>query len=165
MQDDNLEKGEIILNRTIEKVLALIASILNVFGIASTGIILFSIDNLMNSNYVQEKAQQNVNEGISMAQLQNIFDLFGSLGWLIIIVLLISLILGTAGMIKLRTDAKFAGILFIGAGIFACIISLSSVLFYVAAILCFTRHKNQPQESLVGKNRQHIPTGNPEQYK
>lgn len=153
------------MNRTIEKVLALIASILNVFGIASTGIILFSLDSLKNSDYLQEKVQQNVNQEISMTEIQNIFELFGSLGWLVIVVLLISLILGTAGMIKLRTDAKFAGILFIGAGVFACIMSLPSILFYIAAILCFTRHKNQLQESPVGKNRQHIPSGNPEQYK
>ena len=55
-------------------------------------------------------------------------------------------------------------ILFIGAGIFACLVSVPSILYYIAAILCFTRKKGQPQEAPVGKEQRHI-SSNHEQIK
>ena len=143
-----------------EKVLALIASILNVFGIASTGIVLYSVENLFKSDAFQrqmtEDIQNDVDALFTAKELQMIFDFVGSVGWFVIVVLVISLILGTAGMIKLHSDTRLAGILFIGAGIFACLISISSIFYYIAAFLCFNKKKNQPQEAPVSKNnRQH----------
>lgn len=157
------------MNRTIEKVLAMIASILNVFGIAGTGIFFFSMDSFLKSDGVQQQiiddVQQRTGTELTMTGLQNISQLFGSVGWFVIVVLVISLIIGTAGMIKLHSDTKLAGILFIGAGIFSCLISVPSILFYIAAILCFTRKKDQPQESPVGKKAQHRVSNNHEQIK
>lgn len=155
------------MNRTIEKILAMIASILNVFGIATTGIILFGIDSFFGAENVQQQfdeLQENTSSNLTLADLYDISQLFGSIGWLVIVVLIISLILGTAGMIKLSSDTKLAGILFIGAGIFACLISVPSILYYIAAILCFIRKKGQPQESPVGK-KQHQISSNQEHIK
>lgn len=163
-----MEKGWEPMNRTIEKVLAMIASILNVFGIAGTGVFLFSLDSFFKTDSLQqqiiEDVQQSTGTKLTLTDLQDLSQVFGSIGWFVIIVLIISLIIGTAGMIKLHSDTKLAGILFIGAGIFACLISVPSILFYIAAILCFTRKKAQPQESPVGKkapqqisnNQEHI---------
>lgn len=156
------------MNRTIEKILAMIASILNVFGIATTGIIVVSIDSLFRADGVQQQlfgdVQQRTGTDFTLTDLYDLSQVFDAVSWFVIVVLIISLILGTAGMIKLNSDTRFAGILFIGAGIFACLVSVPSILYYIAAILCFIRQKGQPQEAPVGKERRHI-SSNHEQIK
>lgn len=156
------------MNRTIEKILAMIASILNVFGIATTGIIIFSIDSLFKTDSVQQQlfddVQQRTGTELTLTDLYDLSQVFDAVSWFVIVVLIISLILGTAGMIKLNSDTRVAGILFIGAGIFACLVSVPSILYYIAAILCFTRKKGQPQEAPVGKEQRHI-SSNHEQIK
>ena len=68
-------------------------------------------------------------------------DLFGLFGWGFIILLVISLVLNIIGIVSVNKNKKpkNAGILFIVAGLFAGVLSLTSILLYVAAIMCFVR--------------------------
>ena len=70
--------------------------------------------------------------------------------WLIIIGLIISLILTIIGIVNIwkNKNPKLAGTMFIIAGLSAGILSLTSILLYIAGILCFTKKPpltNEPQ--------------------
>lgn len=69
------------------------------------------------------------------------FNIVGGFIWLIIIGVLISVVLNIVGIVNIwkNKNAKLAGIMFIIAGVVGGLISLPSILLYVAAILCFTK--------------------------
>ncbi|WP_313891907.1 DUF4064 domain-containing protein [Psychrobacillus sp.] len=68
-------------------------------------------------------------------------DIFIVLGWGFVVALVISLILNIIGIVAVvkNKNPKLAGIMFIAAGLFAGILSLTSILLYIAAIMCFVR--------------------------
>lgn len=68
-------------------------------------------------------------------------DVFSVLGWGFVVALVISLILNIIGIVAVvkNRNPKLAGIMFIAAGLFAWVISLTSILLYIAAIMCFVR--------------------------
>jgi hypothetical protein len=69
------------------------------------------------------------------------FNFVGGFFWLLIIGLIISLVLNIIGIVNIwrNKNAKLAGIMFIIAGVLAGLLSLSSILLYITAILCFTK--------------------------
>ncbi len=69
------------------------------------------------------------------------FDIFGIVGWVLVITLLISVILSIIAVVKVSKNKspKTAGILFIFAGLLSGILLLAPILFYIAAIMCFVR--------------------------
>src|SRR5690606_29521005 len=69
------------------------------------------------------------------------FDVLGGFLWFLIIAMIISIVLNIIGIVNIWKDknSKLAGIMFIIAGIFGGIVSLPSILLYIAAILCFTK--------------------------
>lgn len=68
-------------------------------------------------------------------------DVFGVVGWVIVVTLLISVILSIIGVIKVSKNKspKAAGVLFIFAGLLSGILLIAPILFYIAAIMCFVR--------------------------
>lgn len=69
------------------------------------------------------------------------FDIFGVVGWVLVITLLISVILSIIAVVKVSKNKspKAAGIMFIFAGFLSGILLLAPILFYIAAIMCFVR--------------------------
>jgi len=68
-------------------------------------------------------------------------DIFGVVGWVLVVTLLISVILSIIAVVKVSKNKspKAAGILFIFAGLLSGILLLAPILFYIAAIMCFVR--------------------------
>lgn len=68
-------------------------------------------------------------------------DIFGVVGWVLVVTLLISVILSIIAVVKVskNKNPKAAGILFIFAGLLSGILLLAPILFYIAAIMCFVR--------------------------
>lgn len=81
--------------------------------------------------------------------IYTVFNVMGGFFWMIIIGMIISIVLNIIGIINIwnNKNAKLAGIMFIIAGVLGGILSLPSILLYVAAILCFTK-KPQLQDDL-----------------
>lgn len=92
-------------------------------------------------------------------------DVFGIVGWVLVVTLLISVILSIIGVIKVSKNKspKAAGILFIFAGLLSGILLLAPILFYIAAIMCFVRKTpvQYEQEPYYNNDVQH--TDNPHQ--
>ena len=76
------------------------------------------------------------NDAVDMAM-----DVFGIVGWVLVVTLLISVILSIIAVVKVSKNKspKAAGILFIFAGLLSGILLLAPILFYIAAIMCFVR--------------------------
>lgn len=71
-----------------------------------------------------------------------VVNMVNTVGWGLVTVIIISLVLNIIGIVSIarNKNPKLAGIMFILAGVLAGIISLTSILLYVAAILCFVRN-------------------------
>ncbi|QTD39606.1 DUF4064 domain-containing protein [Sporosarcina sp. Te-1] len=144
------------MNRTAEKVLSIIAVVLTAigtigafFGVGILNLITndpsfrrdLELDLLSDPTYTSEDVEL----------VFSIFDLFSGFIWLIVIALIISLVLNIIGIVNIwnNKNAKLAGIMFIIAGVFGGIISLASILLYVAGILCFTKKPPLQDEPYV----------------
>ena len=91
---------------------------------------------------------------MTQADLDAIYSIFTFMGgfiWLIIIGMIISVVLTIIGTVNIwnNKNAKLAGIMFIIAGVLGGLLSLSSILLYIAAILCFTKKPPLQDDSYV----------------
>lgn len=135
-----------MINRTAERVLSIIAVIFNGISILA-GIFIAFLFNLVKSDpaAMDEMKYSMVKDGVlTMDEIDMFMDLFSSftvLIWVGIIIAFIGLVLNIIGIVKIWNNSgpKAAGILFIISGILSGILSLPSILLYIAAILCFTK--------------------------
>ncbi|AXI00309.1 DUF4064 domain-containing protein [Sporosarcina sp. PTS2304] len=133
-----------MINRTAEKILSIIAAIFTFFGMAMLIVFGFFLNMAGNDpNTMEQFREVMLADGtLSVSELDmfmEFFDVFAMFIWVGVAVALIGLVLNIIGLVKLRTNAKAAGTLFIIAGLFNGILSLTSILLYIAGILCFTK--------------------------
>ncbi|MCG7346359.1 DUF4064 domain-containing protein [Sporosarcina sp. ACRSL] len=149
------------MNRTAEKVLSIIAVVLTAIGTVF-GFIGLAIFNLMKNDPMfkaEFEAEMMADPTLTQADVEmfyTVFNVFGGFLWLIIIGMIISIVLNIVGIVNIwkNKNAKLAGIMFIIAGVLGGILSLSSILLYVAAILCFTK-KPPLQDDMLYANQSH----------
>ncbi|ARK24551.1 hypothetical protein SporoP37_07675 [Sporosarcina sp. P37] len=135
-----------MIKRTAERVLAIIAMIFIAISLAGTAVIGF-FWNMASTDpaFMEEFRAAMVDEGVlnmdEVDMFMSFMDSFSIVFWLAVIALFIGLVLSIIGLVKIWNNAnpKAAGILFIIAGLFGGILSLPSILLYIAGILCFTR--------------------------
>ena len=133
------------MKRTAEKVLAIISLIFTVFGIIGS-FFLVGFMKLVTGGEIGEEIEMELfsDPNITPADVEATlwaFDFLEGFSWFFVVVLIISLIATIVGMVFMWNDknAKLAGIMFIVAGLFAFLITPTSIMLYIAAILCFTR--------------------------
>ncbi|GKV65454.1 MULTISPECIES: DUF4064 domain-containing protein [Sporosarcina] len=144
-----------MINRTAERVLSIIAVILTGIGlVASVFIALFMSAAVSEPGFQDEMRQILSGDGTftpsEVDVMIGMVDSFYILIWIAVIAAFISLVLNIIGTIKIwnNSSPKAAGILFIVAGLFGGIISLTSILLYIAGILCFTKKPPMAPEPL-----------------
>ncbi|AYC30388.1 DUF4064 domain-containing protein [Paenisporosarcina cavernae] len=136
-----------MVNRTGEVALSVIATILNmlVLGLLLLGVLGTQSMNVDEFNQEMSAQLQTADPTLSEAEIQQGLELFGNVfgvvGWVLIVLLAISIILSLLGIAKATKNRspKSAGFLFILAGLFSGIILLAPILLYIAAIMCFVR--------------------------
>lgn len=144
------------MKRTVEIVLGIIGSFFNVIAIAFIGIMVKGVSEINNNTQFQDELVEEFKMKLSndpqfqeidiqqfAESMVSVINYLGPFGWFIIVCFIISLIVGIVAMV-LAVQAKdkkatFAGIMFLVAGVFAGIISLTSIVYYSAAIICFVR--------------------------
>lgn len=143
-----------MINRTAEKVLSIISAVFSVIGIIFSFVIMTFYNFLKSDPVIREdfEAEMLADPTINPEDIElfyGIFNFLGGLIWLIIISLIIGLILTIIGIVNIwkNKNPKLAGIMFIIAGLFAGIISLTSILLYIAGILCFTKKTPKTDET------------------
>lgn len=136
-----------VVSRGAEKTLGVIGIIFNLLTIALLVIGILSFDSVQNTTEFQDFEQEILNDSTfaspqdAQAFLDTFISSFSIIGWIIVALLAISTILAILAIANLRNNRnpKAAGVLFIIAGLFAGLLSLTSILFYIAAIMCFVR--------------------------
>ncbi|WP_301108518.1 DUF4064 domain-containing protein [Sporosarcina sp.] len=135
-----------MINRTAERALSITAAIFTGIGLAGSVLVA-----LFMSAAVSEPGFQDEMRGVLSGDgtftpsevdvMISMVDSFYVLIWIAVIAAFISLVLNIFGTIKIwnSSNPKAAGILFIVAGLFGGIISLTSILLYIAGILCLTK--------------------------
>lgn len=143
-------KGLNSMSRTGEVVLSVISAIITLLSIVLVTILVISGSSILKDEAVTKQFLTDVatDPNITETDLQLLndnmdvlIDAFSLFGWVFIIILVISLILNIIGIMSIskNKNPKLAGIMFILAGLFAGVISLTSILLYIAAIMCFVR--------------------------
>lgn len=136
------------VNRAGEKVLGIIGIIFNILAIALIGFAMASYANVQGTPEFQQFIEDEIMSDPAFStpeEAQMVIDMMSSsfsvVGWVLIALLVLSTILAIIALINLRKNKKAstAGVLFILAGLFAGLLSLTSILFYIAAIMCFVR--------------------------
>lgn len=148
-----------MINRTAEKVLSIISAVFSTIGIIMSFVIMAFYNFLKSDPMIREEfeAEMLADPTINPADIElfyGVFNFLGGLIWLIIAGFIISLILTIIGIVNIwkNKNPKLAGIMFIIAGLFAGIISLTSILLYIAGILCFTKKPPLTNEPAFEEN-------------
>lgn len=136
------------VNRAGEKVLGIIGIIFNILAIALVGFAMASYSNVQGTPEFQEFIESEIMsdpEFSTPEEAQMVIDMMSSsfnvIGWILIAFLVLSTIFAILALVNLRKKGKAstAGVFFILAGLFDGLLSLTSILFYIAAIMCFVR--------------------------
>ncbi|MEK5068284.1 DUF4064 domain-containing protein [Sporosarcina sp. FSL K6-1508] len=135
------------MSRTAEKILSIISVLFTAIGIILSFMVLALF------NFLKSEPTFRVDFDLEMmafdptlttADLDVIYSNFflvGNFMWLFIISFIISLILTIIGIVNIwnNKNPKLAGIMFIIGGLTAGIISVTSILLYIAGILCLVK--------------------------
>ncbi|MFD1032051.1 DUF4064 domain-containing protein [Metaplanococcus flavidus] len=149
------------ISRTGERVLGIIGIVFNVIGIILLAWLITSINNLEGTAEFEEFQQDFMNDPAfegNPEEAQMVMDLMregaGVVGWVIVAILVLSTILAIVAVMNLKKtrSAQLAGIFFILAGLLAGVLSPTSILFYIAAIMCFVRKPPMREDELHRKD-------------
>ncbi|ALS79765.1 MULTISPECIES: DUF4064 domain-containing protein [Planococcus] len=133
------------VNRAGEKVLGIIGIVFNILAMALIGFAMVSYSTMPEMRQFMEEEMLADPTITNPEDVQLMLDMMSSgfnvVGWVTIALLALSTILAIVALINLRKKGKasIAGVFFIIAGLFAGLLSLTSILFYIAAIMCFVR--------------------------
>lgn len=139
------------MKRTGEKVLSIIATILNFLSVGFLVIIILSSQVIADDPMFQTEIENQFSaSGLTGDEIQRTMVLYdgfvgfvSGLGWLFVVFGLIAIILAIVGTVKVNKNAKLAGILFIISALLSGVISLPGILLIIAAIMCFVRKPKQ----------------------
>ena len=152
------------MKRTVERVLAIISAILIGLGLLIIALLtvglgtLFKVDEFK-AELVQDLMQDpqlTLTEDELIAVLQ-LFESFISFGWVFVIIGAIALVLAIVGTVQVGnpTKVKAAGVMFILSGIMAGVLTLPSILLYIAAGMAFIRKPPASEQTFRPLNEVH----------
>lgn len=138
------------MSRTGEIILGVISSIFTLISIILLSLLVIGGSSIIQDETIISEIEQEIMNDPTLATqdlelfpqgFDTFINLLSILGWGFVIALVISLILNIVGIVSVtkNKNPKLAGIMFIIAGLLAGIISLTSILLYIAAIMCFVR--------------------------
>lgn len=136
------------ISRTGERVLGIIGIVFNVLTIVLLAWLITSVSSLEGTAEFEQFQQEILNDPAfegNPEEAQMVVDFItGSLsvfGWVLVAMLALSTIFAIVAILNLKKthSANLAGVFFILAGLLAFVLSPTSILFYVAAIMCFVR--------------------------
>lgn len=146
------------MNRTAEKVLGIIGLVFTVLGVIASifGAVIFNMFSTNPDFRTEMEMEFYSDPAMTPADIDMIFNIFDTLGgflWLGVVFLVISLVFTIIGLVKIwnNKNPKLAGIMFILGGLTGGILSLTSILLYIAGILCLTKKPKTtyPEERII----------------
>lgn len=153
-----------VVNRAGEKVLGVIGLVFNILAIILFVYLITTLSNEQNKVEFERFMEEEVANDPTLAEVgdpQMIVDAivtsFSVFSWVVIGLLVISSIFAILSLINLgkNRSAKLAGAFFIIAGLFAFVLSPTSILFYIAAIMCFVRRPSANDREVLRDEEMH----------
>lgn len=142
------------MNRTAERVLSVIGLIFTILGLIP-GALLVVFGKAFSDGVVRSEVEMDLLTDPTLGAedvelILSIFEMVGGLGWLFVAVSVISIVVTIIGIVSIwnSKNPKLAGAMFIIGGLFSFVLSLGSILLYIAAVLCFTK-KTQGKPSMT----------------
>lgn len=148
MKEVDYMNGKQDVSRSVEKVLGVIGIVFNLLAIALIIFSIFSLGNVENEPEFREFLEEQIMSDPAMTDVGDVQGLvdglltsFDVIMWVLVGLLAISTLFAFLAIGRLGKNANpnMAGVFFIVAGLFAGVMSLTSILFYIAAIMCFVR--------------------------
>lgn len=136
------------VSRAGEKTLGIIGIVFNVLAIALLIFAILGLGNIENDPEFRQMLEEQIatdptlnDMGDTQSLIDGLLTSFDVVAWVLVALLVISTIFALFAVARLghNRNPKVAGICFIVAGIFAGLLSLTSILFYIAAIMCLVR--------------------------
>lgn len=134
------------MKRTAEKVLSIIGVVFTALSIIGSFMFLLFVKTVTSDGTIRRELEMDfyADPEFSTEDVEMIMwfiDFLEGFGWFLVIVLIISLITTIIGIVFMwnNKNPKLAGIMFIIGGLFAFILSPTSILLYIAGILCLTK--------------------------
>lgn len=150
-----------MISRTGERVLGIIGIVFNIITIILFVWLITTLNGLEGTAEFEQFEQELMNDPAfegspeeAQVVMDFIVDTAGVFGWTMVAVLVLSTILAIVSLINLKKtrSAKLAGLFFILAGLLAGVLSPTSILFYIAAIMCFVRKPPVQDNALYRKD-------------
>ena len=148
MKEVDYMNGTQDVSRSGEKVLGIIGIVFNLLAIALIIFSIFSLGNVENDPEFRQFLEEQIMSDPAMTDVGDVQGLvdglltsFDVVLWVLVGLLAVSTLFAFLAIGRLGRNANpnMAGVFFIIAGLFAGIMSLTSILFYIAAIMCFVR--------------------------
>ncbi len=136
------------ISRSGEKILGVIGIVFNLLTIALIVFSIFSLGNVENDPEFRQFLEEQIMADPGMTEMGDVEGLvdtlltsFDVIMWVLVGLLAISTIFAilAIGRLGKNGNPNMGGVFFIVAGLFAGLLSLTSILFYVAALMCFVR--------------------------
>lgn len=136
------------ISRSGEKILGIIGIVFNLLAIGLIVFSIFSLGNVENDPEFRQFLEEQIMADPGMSDMGDIEGLvdglltsFDVVMWVLVGLLGISTIFAilAIGRLGKSGNPNMGGVFFIVAGLFAGLLSLTSILFYVAALMCFVR--------------------------
>lgn len=152
------------ISRSGEKILGVIGIVFNLLTIALIVFSIFSLGNVENDPEFRQFLEEQIMADPNMSDMGDVQGLvdglltsFDVIMWVLVGLLAISTIFAllAVGRLGKKGNANMAGVFFIVAGLFAGLLSLTSILFYVAALMCFVRKGRNDNNSLQEDEKLH----------
>lgn len=147
------------MKRTVEKVLSIISVALTGIAVLLSFLFLSAYKTFNSDKGLLEEFEMSLRSDQTLSPEQadlilSMVDVIETFNWFIIVILLISLITTIVGITFIWNNKKpkLAGAMFFIGGLFAVIFSPTSILLYIAGILCFVRKPTQQGEQKFVKD-------------
>lgn len=156
------------MKRTTEIVLGIIGTVFNMIAIAIMGIIVRVVLEVKNNTLLQDELVEEFKTQLTndpqfkdtdiqtfAESMVSAINFLGPFGWFIIVCFIVSVIAGIVGIVlvvRTKNRATYAGSLFLVAGVFAGILSFTSIIYYIAAIMCFVRKQKEEENNATYSN-------------
>lgn len=141
------------MKRTAEKTLSIISAVFTlisiIFGFASLSIVkMMNADEAFRAEMEAELYTMPELTSEEADLVLSLIDMFEGFIVLAIVVLVLSFIATIIGLIFIwnNKNPKLSGIMFIIAGLFAFVLTPTSIMLYIAAVLCFTKKPPRAQD-------------------
>lgn len=143
------------MKRTAEKVLSVISLVLTVLALIPSFLLVAFGKAITDGTFRDELEMELISDPELATEdvdfILSILEGVGGIGWLFVAAFLICVILTIIGIVAIwkNKNPKLAGTMFIIAGLVSFVLSLGSILLYIAAILCFT--KKEPTQTVIAE--------------